>query len=285
MPHTPSASSAILSAYPRMSDAERRIASFILSSDVDPSALTAGEIARACDTSNTTMSRFVKTVGFDSFALLRLALAREAVSRQTSSDDPDTIYLGDVAGSARMLLANKRDELEDTLEALDVDAVHRVVELLLHAGTAMFVGAGSSLSFAQMAAVKFSQVGIRAVSPASTDAASILATLLGPADLVVFVSNSGHSARLDRIMENARESAARTVVLTCDADSPLARNADVLLLLGRRDQLLAKDFMFSHNSANFVTELLLMLVYHESMDVGVYMSASHRSLGEDKATE
>lgn len=276
----------ILSAYGRMSEAERRVADFILSREDGVSSLTAGEIARRAGTSNTSVSRFVKTLGYDSFAHLRLALAREeAEMRERSSSGVREITLADVPGSARCLLDNKIDELNDTFSQLDMDVIEKVARVIQTSGTVMFVGVGSSLSFAQMMAIKFSQVGVRAVSPATTDAAAIMAMLLTSEDCIVFISNSGASRRLNIIMENAIDSAIKTVVISSDDRSNLAEHADLFVRVALRDQLLARDFMFSHNSANYVLELVLMLLYHESTDAGEYMCMFHKTFAEEKLAD
>lgn len=276
----------ILSAYGRMSEAERRVADFILSREDGVSSLTAGEIAQRAGTSNTSVSRFVKTLGYDSFAYLRLALAREeAEMRERSSSGAREITLADVPGSARCLLDNKIDELNDTFSQLDMDVIEKVARVIQTSGTVMFVGVGSSLSFAQMMAIKFSQVGVRAVSPATTDAAAIMAMLLTSEDCIVFISNSGASRRLNIIMENAIDSAIKTVVISSDDRSYLAERADLFVRVALRDQLLARDFMFSHNSANYVLELVLMLLYHESTDAGEYMCMFHKTFAEEKLAD
>ncbi|MDY4041437.1 MAG: MurR/RpiR family transcriptional regulator [Collinsella sp.] len=276
---------AVLSSYKRMSEAERRIADVILSEQKGVSSLTAGEIAHRAGTSNTSVSRFVKTLGFDSFAHLRLALAREeAETRGRATAGSRTVTFEDVEGSARVMLDNKIEELHDTFAQLDARVIEKIARIIQDAGTVMFVGVGSSLSFAQMMAIKFSQVGIRAIAPATTDAAAITAMLLSSDDCIVFISNSGASRRLNIIMENAIDSATPTVVISGDDQSSLARRSSYFVKVSLRDQLLARDFMFSHSAANYVLELVLMLLYHESEDAGEYMCMFHKTFADEKLT-
>lgn len=69
------------------------------------------------------------------------------------------------------------------------DSERRIADFILQR-----TGVGTSLSFAQMVATRLSHVGAKAVSPATTDAASFLAQLMGPEDCVVFISNSASRA-------------------------------------------------------------------------------------------
>ena len=242
----------ILSNYGSLSDAERRIADFILQGRGTISSLTAGEIARGSNTSNTTVSRFVRALGYDSFAQLRLALAREEVSKERPFDSSDGISFDDVEGSVRYVLARKVEELNDTVSMLSDSALVDACRLIQRAQTVMFVGAGTSLSYAQMVA-------------------TILAQLLGKDDCIVFISNSAMSRRLNIIMDNAQDSAIPTVIITADPTTHLASRADHILSVANRDQLLANNFAVSHNSINFVVECMILLLFHDSPDAQEYL--------------
>lgn len=274
--------SSILASYDHLSAAERRIADFILQGRGAVSSLTAGEIARGSSTSNTTMSRFVRRLGYDSFAQLRLALAREEVAKEQPFDSSDGISFDDVRGSVRYVAARKAEELDDTVSMLDEAELVAACRLIQRSQTVLFVGAGTSLSYAQMAATKFSHVGVKAVSPVTTDAAAILAQLLGKGDCIVFISNSAMSRRLNIIMDNAQDSAIPTVVITADPATHLAERADHTLAVANHDQLLANNFAVSHNSINFVVECMILLLFHDSPDAQEYLRMFQKAFSDEK---
>ncbi|MCH3967841.1 MAG: MurR/RpiR family transcriptional regulator [Atopobiaceae bacterium] len=277
--------SQILSSYKRFSDSEQRIANFILTDDEQVSSLMASEIAQKCHTSNTTVSRFVHTLGYESFAQLRLALSREEASRQEPSEGAAVISLDDVSSSMRFYLDQKVHELEDTVASLDPDEVTAITRLLQGAGTVLVVGVGTSLSVAQTAAVKLTHVGIRAISPVSSDAATVLTQLLTGSDCILFISSSGESKRLGIIMDEAADSAIPTAIITGNGASTLARRADHVLAAVSRDRLLAGDFSFSYSSIDFVIELLVLLLFHDSLDVGEYLRIFNKSFALDKTAD
>ena len=274
----------ILASYDRLSGSERRIADFILQRRGNVSSLTAGEIARSVETSNTTVSRFVRTLGYGSFAQLRLALAREEVAKDRPFDSSDGISFADVEGSVRYVLDRKVEELSDTLSLLNPAVLAGACRKIQEAKTVMFVGVGTSLSFAQMAATKFSHVGIKAISPTTTDAAAIMAQLLGPEDCIVFISNSGASRRLGIIMDNAQDSAIPCVVITSDPTSELASHAEYVLVVANRDHLLANNFAVSHSSINFVLECMILLLFHDSPDAQEYLRMFQKAFSAEKGT-
>ena len=274
----------ILASYDRLSGSERRIADFILQRRGNVSSLTAGEIARSVETSNTTVSRFVRTLGYSSFAQLRLALAREEVAKDRPFDSSDGISFADVEGSVRYVLDRKVEELSDTLSLLNPAVLAGACRKIQEAKTVMFVGVGTSLSFAQMAATKFSHVGIKAISPSTTDAAAIMAQLLGPEDCIVFISNSGASRRLGIIMDNAQDSAIPCVVITSDPTSELASHAEYVLVVANHDHLLANNFAVSHSSINFVLECMILLLFHDSPDAQEYLRMFQKAFSAEKGT-
>ncbi len=96
---------AIPQRYEDLSDAEKAVADFILTHKGTVSSLSTVEIARLSGISNTTVSRFVRSLGYASFADMRYALAREeTASKERSFDDSRGIGLSDVRGSLDYVL-------------------------------------------------------------------------------------------------------------------------------------------------------------------------------------
>ena len=80
MPDTtpPDTSVRIRALLPTLAPAERRVAERVLADPRGVAALTISTLARDCETSETTVIRFCRAVGFAGYPALRLALAAEA---------------------------------------------------------------------------------------------------------------------------------------------------------------------------------------------------------------
>lgn len=281
---TPRVVDTILASYKSLPDSEKAVADFILKQTSTVSSLTATQIAQQSGTSNTTVSRFVRSIGFSSFSEMRFALAREETStKDRAFDASQGISTADIPGSMHYILQTKVDELKSTLAGLDVNELGRAVEALASARMVMFVGVGSSLPVAQSAAIKFSQAGVNAVSPSTTDGAQLSAMLMTPEDRLVVVSNSGRSDRLRRVADCALDRGVQIITITRDVDSALARRADIVLPVVARDYLLVNSFDFSHNSINFVLETLLLLLSHSSDGANEYhLRLFNESMAQEK---
>lgn len=257
---------AILAAYDRLSESERRVADFILAGTAEISTLMAGEVAERSKTSNTTVSRFVRALGYDSYAEMRIALAREEAAKSASGeeDSPQGISVDDMEASVRFILDQKEAELEDTVAQLDLDELSAIVDMIRSADSVLVAGVGTSLAFAQMLAIKLSHAGVRAIAPASSDSAIALTPTLTGRDCILLVSNSGRSKRLEAIFDIADDEAIRTALLTGDGLSPAARRAGHVITVSVRDQIFADGVVLSHNSLNFVGEIITQLLLHSN---------------------
>ena len=71
------ATSVICSAYDSFFEAEKKIADFLIEHKAEAAGMTVGELARASQTSDATVSRFCRRCGFKGFQDLKLALTRE----------------------------------------------------------------------------------------------------------------------------------------------------------------------------------------------------------------
>ena len=262
---------AIIARRENLSDAEKLVANFILEHAQTVSQLSATDIAKQSGTSNTTVSRFVRSIGFPSFSEMRYALAREmSAPADVAFDGVHSISVDNIADSAAYILENKVDELRSTLAALDEDAIRSAVEMMSRSRLVMFAGVGSSMSIAQGAAIKFSQARVNAIASSTTDAAQLTAMLMGPEDCLVVISNSGRSDRLRRMMSFAIDQGVQTIVITRNPDAELGSLADVTIRVVARDSLLVTSFDFSHNSINYVLELLLLLLFNSGRQENEY---------------
>ena len=66
----------ICSVYDGLTPTDQRIANYILEHRARIPDMTMREIANECQTSSPTVSRFVKRIGYENFAQMRLELAR-----------------------------------------------------------------------------------------------------------------------------------------------------------------------------------------------------------------
>lgn len=236
---------------------EQRIVDFILGNTDHAPHMTSAQLARASKTSEASVSRFCKKLGFKNYRAFQFSLAHDLATQADDVQITREVSIDDIAQSIANIKNAKIREIESTLEALDESTLRRVVNLFAEAGTLLFAAVGNTTAVAIDASIKFGQLGLRSIANTITESSTSLALTLGAGDLLVLISNSGKSQRLQRVLHAARNGACTVILITGNTASPLARQADIVLQTVNYEALLTTaDFTFSKIPATLVIEVI-----------------------------
>lgn len=277
----------ICSVYDRLSDREKLIADFVMANQEMIPTMTTREIATGSETSAATVSRFVRHLGYSSFSSLRQAVQLDNVNGSGSRfDAPITVVsIGAPKAAMETVLMAKNQELFDTLELVDEHELVQAVKLIEKSMSIVFGAVGNTIPSCLQAAFLFAQLGLRTHCSPTTEAMMLETLSLTPDDVLLFISKSGHSKRLNKMMDNAIDTGASTIVITNKPDSPLARRATCVLHAAARDKMLNSDLPFSHNSINFIIEVMFLLLCSDVPSFRAQAGLLWKSLGDDKGVE
>lgn len=267
-PHDPG--TRIREAAAQLSPAERRVARLMEENPGRIAQLTASALAGEAATSAATVVRTAKSLGFDGYPQLRVALATEAGRAHSPSGPPEPqipqvadIEAGDdVPTILAKLVAFERAQLLATAQTLSTASVEVTADHLARAGRCCVFGLGSSGLVAQDLAQKVTRIGLTAFVHTEQEAAVVAASLLGPDDVAIALSHSGETPGTVEPLRRARRSGGFTAAITSNPWSTLAEHADQVLAtagpeLGRRSaavgsrtgQLLVVDALFARVAA------------------------------------
>lgn len=214
--------------FPQLSETEKRISDYIISRPERIPFQSVYEIARACETSGATVSRFVQKLGFSTFSGFKMGLVRHTAMQE------DAFYRGigrddSAEETVRKVFQGNIQSLEDTLELQSHEVLIRAAERIGQAERVMFFGIGSSGYLALDAAMRFSQLGMR--SSAFVDPTEIVfhACASRPGDVAIALSHSGRTSITVQGSALVKERGGTTVGITNYIDTPLAGKCDYLL--------------------------------------------------------
>lgn len=214
----------IKASMPSLAPAEQRVARLVLG---DPRAfanLPVSELADRAHVSKPTVVRFCRSMGYDGLSDFKLKLAGSVsegvpfIHRSVDPDDKTSDVLVKVIDNAVAAFLKYRNDastfaIEKAAEALA--ATYRTGRRI------EFYGAGNSGVVALDAQHKFFRLGVNAISYSDGHMQVMSATILGPGDCVVVISNSGRTRDLMDACDIARRNGATTIVITATG-SPLA---------------------------------------------------------------
>ena len=283
MQETRSVLGAICSSYDTFFEAEKKIADYMMENKAAVVDMTVGELARASGTSDATVSRFCRRCGFKGFHNLKLTLAREVLEdEQKDQSVSNDIDRGDIRQSLQNILANKVAELTETVNMMDADNLEQILSRLENARMVQLAAVGNTIPVAMDGAFKLNQLGIPAVAGEIWETQAAYTLNLGPEDVVLIISNSGSSRRLQSLAQGARENRSTVIVITNNPDSPLARISDYRIVTATREKLLTEEFWFSRVTATAVMEILYLLLLNSKKDAVEHIRRHEKVISPDK---
>jgi RpiR family carbohydrate utilization transcriptional regulator len=214
----------IKASLPSLAPAEQRVGRLVLG---DPRAfanLPVSELAERAHVSKPTVVRFCRSVGYDGLSDFKLKLAGSVsegvpfIHRSVDPDDKTSDVLVKVIDNTVAAFLKYRNDastvaIEKAVEALV--ATHRTGRRI------EFYGVGNSGIVAQDAQHKFFRLGVNTIAYSDGHMQVMSATLLGPGDCLIVISNSGRTRDLVDACDIARKNGATTIVMTATG-SPLA---------------------------------------------------------------
>ena len=275
----------LISSTKNYSDTERRIVDFILEHREDASRMTAAQLSRNSGTSEATVSRFCRKLGFGSYRSFQFSLARDVATREQGGVT-DEVSLENIEQSLKNIASSKLSEIDATIAAIDRDDLKAVVNLIADAGVIQIAAVGSTNSVALDATFKFSQLGLRCVTNEISETGIGFSLTLTPDDVLIVISSSGRSKRLNRIVQTAKGKGTTVIVISGDAKSPLAQKADYLFQTVNHESLLTTgDFAFSKMSAALIIEVIYNFLMPTIPDAREHISYYEELIQPDKLVE
>jgi len=229
----------VRSLLPSLPPAERRVAQRVIDDPEGVAASTITELAQACTTSETTVIRFCRAIGFSGYPELRITLASEAgrargVSggRVVGSDINPDDDLADVV--EKIAYADAR-AVEETAAQLDIEALHSVVDAIVAAKRVDIYGVGASAFVAADFQQKLHRIGLTSFAWADVHIMLTSAAVLREGDVAVGVSHSGATSDTIDALHEARRQGATTVAVTNFPRTPISEAADHVLTTAARE--------------------------------------------------
>lgn len=260
MEKQPSAMDTIHMLYDTFFEQEKKIANYILKHHKEVVNMTIVELSKACGTSVATISRFCKKCGLEGFNHLKIGLAKEIASNDTDIPVSNTISRDDIDQSLQNILANKIEELKQTVSMLDADQLNQVLDAIKNADTVQLVAAGNTIPVALDGAYKLNQIGIKTMAGTILETQLAFALSLKKGDVLIAISNSGESRRVYKMVKEAKRRGVIIVAITNNPNSTIGSDADYCLQTATREKLFLNEFYFSRVSATVVIEILYLFL-------------------------
>lgn len=189
-------------------------------------------VGRACGTGESTVIRLCQALGFNGYALFKLALAQEIERERVLHFPRDRESQPPVRDARLALIAS---ELETTIRGsarrTDPGLIAELARLMRRAPRIVAYGVSVSGICAEVLATRLAYQGIIVQVPGSGDLARATAAALTTDDVAIGISYYGLSEDTVTFLDRARSRGSHTFAMTTQPASPLAKTADTVLEL------------------------------------------------------
>lgn len=212
-----------------LSETDVQIGSWILSNPSDATRLSIKEMGERIGVAQSSVSRFVRRLGYGGLRELRNDMLRTSFDPSTSieseieaSDSSIEILRKTYNTSIRFLAAG--------LDMIDEEAFERAVAAIAERRTVSMFGVGTSGLSVQSAFRNFTYTMVHAEFDPDPHTQRSYAARLNEHDVALIVSAIGKSIEIDVILDELEDSKCTVIALTTNKNSRLAKRADILLL-------------------------------------------------------
>lgn len=208
--------------YSDMFQAEKRVADYILEHPKAVLDLNISDLAKASSTSDATIIRMCKHIGYTGFYQLKISLAssmNDSTGRKEIDKPEDIVeYFEKVASM-----------LTNVVKNINMDALASSVKLISKAGTVFTTGWGNTNAIASDLAHRLTRGGIKSFNTDIPEYAIRSLGLGNEQDILVAISHSGEALHVIDTVGLAKEWGMKTILITNNSKSAAANKADYVL--------------------------------------------------------
>ncbi|MEH6938130.1 MurR/RpiR family transcriptional regulator [Bacillus sp. JJ664] len=214
----------------RFTQAEKKIAIYIMDHAEMVPNLTTKDISNNTGSSEASVVRFCKTIGIGSFKAFKLALVRDLTVAEMNINDFSVMEKKDSPYDLfnKVTYVNKA-AIETTVSTLDKRELEKASDIIVKAKKVLFYGVGGSAVSAMDGAYKFTKLGYFSVMNLDFHMMLSLVGHLDEGDVFIAISNSGQTKDVLELSRFAKKKGATILAITKLGKSPLFKEADIKL--------------------------------------------------------
>ncbi len=256
--------------YKNFSKVNRKIADYILKDPTLVLSLTANEIASNSGTSPASVTRFSKSLTFDSWEGLKLSIAtKQGAEHAPKTIDPIVAVDDSIDTLCAKVESLLNATIEDLFELVDKQSLRRSIDAIKQAETVYLIGIGSSSLTAYDLYHKFNRAGKKAVFNYDVHMQFEFLNYSKPEDVLIAISYSGMSKEVLIACEIAQKNQTKIIFITRNESERIMKLSDEVLLVPANEHLLRVGAIASIASTMAVGDVLYLGSIQDDLDTTI----------------
>lgn len=212
--------------YDSLSTQEKKIAAYILENTEEAVSLNIEKLAKKASTSLSTVVRFVRHLGYDSFQHFRISLIRENTIHENRIFE---VPIDKNSDSVSLVFDSAIKTLEQTKSLINRDDIDEVVELIRKARRICLFGLGGSNIVAFNTYHKFVRLGLNCFYSADFHIQLINASQMTEDDVALIFSHTGVNIDTIALKEEVKKHGAKIVSFNSSPNTPISEDCDIVV--------------------------------------------------------
>lgn len=263
--------SKIREVYGELRKSERKVADYVLQNKGKISIMGLEEVAKQSDVSTPTVVRFTKALGYEGFKEFKMELLKSLPPNDEIENDKMLLDLhvskdDKLEDLPMKIIGLSIKALEDTLKFLNYEDYRKAIELITNSDIIDIYGVGNSGSIGSDFMNKLTRIGINCRAYSDNHLQQLCACHLTKNDLAIAISHSGGTKDTIDALHIAKESGAKTLVLTNFKASKITKYADITLFTGDTEKTFYSETMSSRISQLALVDMLYMGILLSNYD-------------------
>ena len=217
----------------QLTSIEKKIAEYILADPERIKNLNTYEIASNCDTSQASIVRFSKKLGFKGFPDFKLSLSQDIGNRKAESHV--NIMHEEIKPTDTFEIIGKKVATENTMavnntyEITDFKELEKAVKMISEARKIMLAGVGFSGIVAKDFHFKLLELGKQTLFENDTHMQLSYLATMNENDVLFVISHSGKTLEVFNLAKAAKNRKVKIITLTSVVQSPIRELGDIKL--------------------------------------------------------
>lgn len=264
-----------------LSPSEKKVAQFILNRPSEISGLSIGELAQNSKSSEATVVRLCKILGFNGYKDFKISITKDMVlndTRENSEKQYSDVEPGDdLKTIVQNISNNNKESIDDTLKILSFEKLQKAIDAIISANRIDFYGVGASYLIAYDAFQKFSRINKIVTAHSDPHMQIASASNLIKGDVAFAISYSGNTKDTYDSIRVAKESKAITISITKYGQNSISELCDINLFVSAPEITIRSGAMSSRIAQLNVIDILFAAVASKQFDeVKKYLQNTRR---------
>ncbi|MGN1342980.1 MAG: MurR/RpiR family transcriptional regulator [Traorella sp.] len=241
--------------YDQLFPAEKKVADCILKNMNDVINLNVSELSQLSNTSDATVVRTVKHLGYDGYYQMRLLLSKDIGKSEVKDESEDT------CDSIKKFFLLEAERIIRLSESIDFSQLIEIANIIISANYTHLVAAGNTTTITADLGFRLERQGIRCTYSTLYEHYYNHITLGTNNDVVIAISRSGASMQVIRAVELAKKKNMKVIIITGELNATLTNNADYIIKINEmKNQVSTISKPDSHLQEYAINDALLYVI-------------------------